>query len=258
VRIGGDPGCHVHVPGLAAQVATLRYSDKSWRVINRSDGPLELEGRPLEAGGQAPWKSGQRLKLAPRVVLALRLDPDPAPKRPAVVAPSAVLEEPEPEPPPPEDPDAPPPEPAPPPKKPAKSNLMPSIVIALCVVGGAWVMLDEGGPDAETGAKQRAEFEDLLKQLNERVVKEPQNRFYATLLDTLQSARINERRDDYPGSGRAYRMLHDLLESRRRDLAADDPAAFDSELDFRVYRFVSYQLKTRPELGQSAEGTGGF
>src|SRR6056297_1197182 len=80
-RIGSDPAMDLTIPSerLAKHALTLEYREGTYRIHNRSSGPIYLGGRTVESGASDTWMDADLLELADSVRLAMEWDNDPAP-----------------------------------------------------------------------------------------------------------------------------------------------------------------------------------
>jgi len=207
-RVGSGPGCRLRLPdGVEAHAATVEYRNGGYVVYNKGTRPMQVEGRPVAALGFAAWAAGQRLQLAPGVVLRLRVEGDPAPAKfvkhafrtadlGTDVAPEDVAQA------------------KTAPKKASKA--LQWAVIGLCAVGIPillWLNLNQDA-DPNPGAGQK-EFAALVTELR---AKEPEAQAGPDALwSLLESARAAELRGESGAAERQYSRILIILRQRRSD-----------------------------------------
>jgi hypothetical protein len=81
VRIGTDPICELPLedPTIAAHAITLEYADGRYKLHNRTESPIVLDGSPCRRKGAVLWQDGMSLQLSASTVLRLETEDDPAP-----------------------------------------------------------------------------------------------------------------------------------------------------------------------------------
>lgn len=80
VRIGSAANSQLQIPDLPPHAVTVRYSDGTYYVYNRTGGLIDLEGEDIAENGMSPWLNGQDLQLNQKTILQLRLVGAPAPQ----------------------------------------------------------------------------------------------------------------------------------------------------------------------------------
>ena len=225
-RVGSGPACRLQLPApVEPHAATVEYRNGGYVVYNKGARPLQVEGRSVAAPGFAPWAAGQRLQLAPGVVLRLNVEGDPAPAkrlRPAVdvaklgtdVAPEAADEK-------------------APPKK--RSKTLQWIVVGVCALAVPIMLVYNPNPDAGPSADSQEEFATLVKDLRD---KEPEPQAGPNALwSLLESARAAELRGDGETAQRQYSRILMLLRQRKAG-SGELP-----ELDKKVWKFVGRRIR---------------
>lgn len=236
LRIGSGASCEVQVRGIADVAATLRYDQGHYQLLNRGTTPIHLDGDAIDPQKSKAWLHQGQLRLSDQCVLSLEIDGDPAPRNfgslsrdiiDQIKAPEPVENEPE------EDEDA-LSEPVPKAKADPKKAFQ-MTVIALCVIGGAYIQYSDmqkangGGGASSTGAVTkpmlREKFGLLVDELISMEKKDPHFRF-GLLREALQQGRIADLDEDWNASAFHYRavlaQMEDLEFSTRIEPETED------------------------------------
>ena len=243
-RIGGDPGCDLHVPGLPPVALTLRYHNGRYEVFNRSGVPLEIGGRRVTDSAPAAWQDGEELALGGGAALRMSIEGDGAPARgaPAAVESPELSREPADEEMSADTRDA--------GREPAveeattrnvSSRGMQVAVILLCIVVGGFLLLEDAtqaDPQAVSRANAERGFTVVTTQLAKEVSEGGPNAAAAKALqEMLYEARVAQLRGNTGTAAKQYRRARDFLLSRVRGSPSAAPKG-----DADAYRYVLEQL----------------
>lgn len=94
MRVGSHPDTDVCLPiaDLANHALTLDFRDGTYRVYNRSDQPITVNGQEVNAGGSTVWNDGEELQLPGETRLLLETTGDGAPSPPPADTPYTPTE----------------------------------------------------------------------------------------------------------------------------------------------------------------------
>lgn len=94
LRIGSDASAHICLRSadVVGHAATLEFRNGDYRLHNKSDRTIAIDGNSVAIGTFLNWRNGQKLILSPTVELVLEVEtdprPSPRPKKQELVEPS--------------------------------------------------------------------------------------------------------------------------------------------------------------------------
>jgi hypothetical protein len=228
IRIGSDPRSHVCLPsaGVPAHALTVEFRDGTYRVYNRCQHEVLVDGRTVQAGQSVAWADQDILQLNEDIALVLQLsdDPQPTPMRSPVVLETDRGDEEH--------------EEVAGPSVPARDSresppdrdrfLLQVAVIALCVLGSAGLLAREALKD-QADRPVPPQFAVVVRNaLAARTSPE--------LVQRLQYAESAAVRGDREAARQRFEALRDDLLPQVRDFAAAGRQTEVAILDFVEYR----------------------
>jgi hypothetical protein len=224
-RVGSAPTCELRLVDdrVAAHLATLEFRDGEYRLHNRSDQSLRVNGRTLQRRQSSPWRDGEVASQGDGLALRLHIEGDPAPA--ASANPAGAFGSPE------EEDSASDAKGAADGRK-RKHPAGPLAVIGGCVLLGVVLLLG----DSPSGPNPEREFREVVERL--RGSDGNGGAPPSAHLPVLQRARWAERRGDREVARQRYARVRDALLHDRRD---DGTFRFPAEE--RAWRFVRSRLE---------------
>lgn len=238
LRVGSRDDCDLRLIDVEPHVATLRFIDGRYTILNRSGRPVSIGDKVATTGGSVAWNNGEILELGPNIAGRLIVEGDPTPtkiwteevgfgkldeefeEKYGVVAASKSL----------------PQEPTPSSETSKNTKLVELAVIGACVVLLPLILVfgrSQSAPLRDEQAVQ-TEFDELTKELSGRVQSQSDLGRDGFLLDLFESARASELRQDFSRAKARYREIRDQFADR----------IDGTSLEARVLRFSLLELET--------------
>lgn len=239
LRVGSHPDTDVCLPSaeLANHALTLEFRDGTYRVYNRSEQPIVVNGREVDAGGNAVWNGGEELQLPGDTRLLLETSGDGAPAAAPAVTPyeppetaEEAVET--------EDQPGQPPEEHSTPSGWSPKELVQIGVIVVCFLGiGGVLGLKVLAPESTGAQVEVPEFSQIIPD-GWSEFESTGNVELQSLITRLQQAEAARVRGDTELARQRFSGLRDTLVRRQQ---ADQN--FATKTEEPMYRYVRHQLQ---------------